>query len=40
MASSGGSVWHCELCAVTIWLAHQPKRWRCRLCRKWMIRAG
>jgi hypothetical protein len=38
MATPTGSIWYCELCQVEVWLAHQPKRQRCRYCRKWMTR--
>jgi len=34
MAPSGGSTWYCELCQVTVWVAHQPKRLRHVVCRK------
>jgi hypothetical protein len=33
-----GSTWWCELCQVTVWVRHVPKRWCCRLRRKWMTR--
>jgi len=35
---STGSTWFCEVCMIEVWLAHQPKRRRCRLCRQWMTR--
>jgi len=38
MAPSGGSTWYCELCQVTVWVAHQPKRLRHVVCRKFMTR--
>jgi len=38
MAPATGRTWDCERCQVTVWLAHQPPRWRCRLCRTWMVR--
>jgi hypothetical protein len=38
MATLTGSSWGCALCERSVWLAHQPKRQRCRLCRKWMVR--
>jgi hypothetical protein len=36
--SPSGSTWWCELCMVEVRLVHVPTRWRCRLCRKWMVR--
>ncbi len=37
-ARTGDSVWWCALYQLGGWLAHQPKRQRCRLCQKWMMR--
>jgi hypothetical protein len=33
-----GSTWWCELCQVTVWVGHAPKRLRHTVCRKWMVR--
>jgi hypothetical protein len=38
MATPTGSTWYCELCQVEVWVNHVPQRWRCRMCRKWMVR--
>jgi hypothetical protein len=38
--SPSGSHWYCELCRVHLWLESQPKRRRCRWCRKYMKRIG
>jgi hypothetical protein len=38
MSPQTGSTWYCELCQVEVWVRHVPKRRRCRLCRKWMVR--
>ena len=39
-SASGSTWWYCELCQVHVWQAGQPKRLRCWLCRKWMVRKG
>jgi hypothetical protein len=38
MSPQMGSTWYCELCQVEVWVNHVPMRWRCRRCRKWMVR--
>jgi hypothetical protein len=38
MPPSAGSTWFCELCQVTVRVRRTPKRLRCQLCRKWMVR--
>jgi len=38
MATPTGSTWWCELCQLEVWVAHQPKRLRHVVCRKWMVR--
>jgi hypothetical protein len=37
-ATQTGSTWVCELCGVSVWVAHQPKRLRHVICQKWMSR--
>jgi hypothetical protein len=38
MATPTGSTGYCELGQVAVWVRHVPQRWRCRMCRKWMVR--
>jgi hypothetical protein len=38
MATPMGSIWWCELCQRTVWVAHQQKRLRHVVCRKFMTR--